>query len=212
MQERGNKFKTCTVAVSHAKILGQETSRWLLQALYCAILRVTGIKSVCSVQDQPAHPKAAMPQAEEVQDEGTLGNARALLNNKWFSNAKTVVIWVGNYERHKQSVGTYNMALDEQGWMDSSSGLLQALWTMTLSCLVVRGVTRGSKSLTEWRRADAVRGFLEAVLNSSCWVACNTRWRDERSNSKRLSGQVITGDLIGDCYQVQSADIFTLTL
>ena len=92
MQERGNKFKTCTVAVSHAKILGQETSRWLLQALYCAILRVTGIKSVCSVQDQPAHPKAAMPQAEEVQDEGTLGNARALLNNKWFSNAKTVVV------------------------------------------------------------------------------------------------------------------------
>ena len=53
---------------------------------------LTGIKSVCSVQDQPAHPKAAMPQAEEVQDEGTLGNARALLNNKWFSNAKTVVV------------------------------------------------------------------------------------------------------------------------
>ena len=126
MQERGNKFKTCTVAVSHAKILGQETSRWLLQALYCAILRVTGIKSVCSVQDQPAHPKAAMPQAEEVEDEGTLGNAQALLN-KWFSNAKTVVVRVGNYKRHKQSVGTYNMALDEQGWMDSSSGLLQAL-------------------------------------------------------------------------------------
>ena len=44
-----------------------------------------------------------MPQAEEVEDEGTLGNAQALLN-KWFSNAKTVVIRVGNYERHKQSV------------------------------------------------------------------------------------------------------------
>ena len=75
---KGNKFKTCTMAVSHAKI------SW-------AILCVTGIKSVCSVQDQPAHPKAAMPQADEVEDEGTLGNAQALLN-KWFSNAKTVVV------------------------------------------------------------------------------------------------------------------------
>ena len=34
---------------------------------------------------------AAMPQAEEVEDEGTLGNAQALLD-KWFSNAKTVVV------------------------------------------------------------------------------------------------------------------------
>ena len=48
--------------------------------------------------------KAAMPQAEEVEDEGTLGNAQALLNNKWFSNAKNVIVRVGNYERHKQSV------------------------------------------------------------------------------------------------------------
>ena len=55
--------------------------------------------------------KAAMPQAEEVEDEGTLGNAQALLNNKWFSNAKNVIVRVGNYERHKQNVRAYNMAL-----------------------------------------------------------------------------------------------------
>ena len=91
---KGNKLKTCTVAVSHAKISGEKGKRQADGSFKpgdWAILRVTGIKSVCSVQDQPAHPKAAMPQAEEVEDEGTLGNAQALLN-KWFSNAKTVVV------------------------------------------------------------------------------------------------------------------------
>ena len=55
--------------------------------------------------------KAAMPHAEEVEDEGTMGNSQAKLNNKWFSNVKGVIVRCGNYERHKQNARAYYLAL-----------------------------------------------------------------------------------------------------
>ena len=57
--------------------------------------------------------KAAMPHAEEVEDEGTLGNVMAKLNNKWFSNFKDIIVKCGNYERHKQHARAHKLALLE---------------------------------------------------------------------------------------------------
>ena len=57
--------------------------------------------------------QAAMPHLEEVEDECTLGNVQAKLNNKWFSNIKGVVVRCGNYERHKQHARAYKLALLE---------------------------------------------------------------------------------------------------
>ena len=55
--------------------------------------------------------KAAMPNAEEVEDEGTLGNGQARLHNKWFTNVKNVIVRCGNYEKFKQHVRAHNLAL-----------------------------------------------------------------------------------------------------
>ena len=52
-----------------------------------------------------------MPNADEVEDEGTLGNGQARLHNKWFTNVKNVIVRCGNYEKFKQHVRAHNLAL-----------------------------------------------------------------------------------------------------
>ena len=54
--------------------------------------------------------KAGMPNEDEVEDRGTLGNAKTIIGADSFTNVKKVQVRCGNYERHHQILRAYQLA------------------------------------------------------------------------------------------------------
>ena len=55
--------------------------------------------------------KAGMPNTEEVEDRGSLGNAMGLVAGNWFSTEKQDIVKVGMYERTKQHLQAWQLPL-----------------------------------------------------------------------------------------------------
>ena len=53
---------------------------------------------------------AGMPNIEEVEDRGSLGNAMGMVAGSWFSNQKKDIVRVGMYERTKQHHQAWQLA------------------------------------------------------------------------------------------------------
>ena len=54
--------------------------------------------------------KAGMPSEDEVEDRGTLGNAKTIIGATSFTNVKKDQVRCGNYERHHQILRAYQLA------------------------------------------------------------------------------------------------------
>ena len=55
------------------------------------------------------HVKAGMPNTEEVEDRGSLGNGMSLVAGNWFSTEKKDIVKVGMYERTKQHLQAWQL-------------------------------------------------------------------------------------------------------